>query len=178
MINDGTVLVITVDGVHAQIKEPRRNPNSNWQSHKNKKPGLSYELGILIHSPKLVWINGPFRAGEGDLTIFKKDGGLMQKLPPGKRAIGDHGYEGLPTHTSTRNKEFDDDEIKKYKRRALSRHESFNSCVKRFAVLAMTFRNYHDHQGLTENDRHKAVFEAVCVILQYEMENGNPLMDV
>jgi hypothetical protein len=123
-----------------------------------------------------VWINGPFRAGEKDLDIYKKDGGLMSKIPNGKRAIGDRGYSGVPGHISTRN-EFDTAEVKTFKNRALSRHESFNGRLKRFQALSGCFRNQHNHDGETPHDLHKTVFEAVCVIVQYEMEH-HPVFDV
>jgi hypothetical protein len=50
-----------------------------------KKVGLSYELGISIFNNKLVWINGPFPAGNTDLMIYRKDGGLKSMIPAGKK---------------------------------------------------------------------------------------------
>jgi hypothetical protein len=174
--DDGTIFVLTVDGVHAPIEEPRTNPNSNWCSHKFKGAGLAYELGIAVHEPKLVWINGPFRAGETDMEIFRKPNGLQSKLLPGQMAIGDRGYEGVPG-ISWSNKE-DDYETYTYKKRARARHETFNARIKRFEVLSKKFRSYHDHSGETVHDRHRAVFVAVCVVVQYDMENGHPLFEV
>ena len=48
-----------------------------------------------------------------------------------------------------------------------ARHESFCSRIKLFSALDRPFRH-----GAR---KHKAVFEAVCVIVQYDMENGRPL---
>jgi hypothetical protein len=62
--DDGTTFVVSVDGVHAPIQEPRMNPSKNRCSYKFNGPGLAYELAIAIHEPKLVWITGPFRGGE------------------------------------------------------------------------------------------------------------------
>jgi hypothetical protein len=175
-VNDGTILVFTVDGTHSPIEEPRKNPNSNWCSHKFHGPGLAYELAIAVHEPKLVWINGPFRGGESDRDIFMKPNGLQSKLLPGQRAIGDRGYAGL-RDVSTNNIE-DDRITSTFKRRARARHESFNSRIKRFAVTSTKFRGYHDHNGETCHDSHRTCFVAVCVIVQYEMENGSPLFAV
>jgi hypothetical protein len=174
--DDGTILVITVDGVHAPIQEPRSNPNKNWCSHKFKGAGLSYELAIAVHEPKLVWINGPFLAGEKDKDIFRKPNGLQSKLLPGQKAIGDSGYSDVPG-VSWNNKE-DDAVTYAYKKRARARHESFNARIKRFEVLSTKFRGFHDHNGKTVHDSHRAAFGAICVVVQYDMENGHPLFEV
>lgn len=60
--------------------------------------------------------------------------------------------------------------IKGFKNRAKARHETFNTRLKNFKILDERFRH-----GVT---KHKAVFEACCVIVQYEMDNGHPLFDV
>jgi hypothetical protein len=49
-------------------------------------------------------------------------------------------------------------------------HETFNGRLKNFSVLAEKFSHGHE--------KHKCIFEAVCVITQYEIENGHPLFDV
>jgi hypothetical protein len=64
---------------------------------------LAYELGILIHNSQLVWINGPFPAGQSDLQIFCKEGDLKSKIPAFKRIVGDEGYKGEALISSTCN---------------------------------------------------------------------------
>ena len=54
--------------------------------------------------------------------------------------------------------------------RARARHETFNSKIKNFAYLDNRFRH-----GM---DKHKMCFEALCVIAQYQLENGSPLFDI
>jgi hypothetical protein len=49
-------------------------------------------------------------------------------------------------------------------------HETFNSRLKNFHCLDDRFRH-----GI---DKHKICFEAICVIVQYQLENGSPLFDV
>ena len=85
-------------------------PSSGWYSCKYNKAGLVYELGVSIYHEKICWVNGPFPAGQNDMRIFKKDGGLMSKIPDGKRAAGDEGYVGEPEEVSTRN-EFDSEHV-------------------------------------------------------------------
>jgi len=138
-----------------------------WYSHKFNGPGLSYELGISIYHSDLVWIRGPAPAATHDLTIFRVPNGLKSKIPAGKKVIADSSYKDQVC--SIRNSQ-DTPEVKKFKRRARARHENFNGRLKNFKVLATKFRHGHE--------KHKAVFEAVCDIMQYKMENGHPLFDV
>jgi hypothetical protein len=62
-----------------------------------------------------------------------------------------------------------DERVAKFKSRARARHESFNGRLKFFDILQNTFRH--------GEARHKIAFEAVCVIVQYQMDNGSPLFD-
>ena len=164
--------IISVDGVHCRTWEPRTSPSSSWYSKKFNKAALAYELGISIHRNKLVWINGPFPAGQNDKMIFNKPNGLKSKIPDGKRGIADEGHVGDPNKLSTRNT-FDSEELKEFKKRAKARHETFNSRLKAFAILRDPFRS-----TVKRLEKHKAAFEACCVIIQYEMDNGKPLFKV
>jgi len=168
--------VISVDGVHFRINEPRKVPSAQWCSHKHKSAGLGYEIGISIWTSKVVWISGPFMAAEHDKTKYQEIGGLQDHIPEGKIVVGDRGYRGediegrrqQPSLT-TRNTR-DTKAVKDFKRRVRARHENFNARMKKFEILDQRFRH-----GVA---RHKAVFEAVCVLCQYDMEDGHPLFDV
>jgi hypothetical protein len=118
-------------------------------------------------------VNGPFRAGENDMAIFKKPDGLMTRIPQGKKVIADEGYRGEPWMLATKNP-LDSSDLKDFKGRAKGRHESFNSRLKQFGILAQTFRG----KGPTRMDQHQRAFEACCVVSQYNMENGDPLFEV
>jgi hypothetical protein len=143
-------------------------PSTEWWTQKHNGPGLSYELGIAIHQQKLVWVKGPQRPKGGcDLETFQAPNGLKSKIPAGKKVVADRIYKDPVC--SIRNPR-DSKELKEFKRRARARHETFNGRLKSFKVLAETFR--HDVE------KHRPVFEAVCVITQYEIENGHPLFDV
>jgi hypothetical protein len=157
-----------VDGVHTNINEPRTEPSSKWYSFKYNKPGLAYEIGIAIFHNKVVWINGPFQAGNNDLMIFRKPDGLKSKLPAGKMAIADRIYTP-DEQCSTRNA-LDSQIVARFKNRAQARQESFNSRIKTFNILSHRFR--HGHK------KHYIAFEAVVVLAQYDMDNGNPLFAV
>ena len=115
-------------------------------------------------------MNGPFDAGENDITIFRKPNGLMERLRSlGKKAIGDFGYRGEPDYVSFPNAH-DSKPVDRFKSRALKRQENFNCMTKVFQILAGRFRHPERKFG--------TAFEAVCVICQYKLENEMPLYDV
>jgi hypothetical protein len=152
-------------------------------SYKNKKPGLAYELAILVYEDKLVWINGPFRASVGDNTIFESQGGMQEKLPDGKKAIANSAYPKAPK-ASTENP-LDDKIVKVLRRRARAHHEIFNKRIKDFKILSTRFRSTRSTKGsptpglpTTVLDKHKAVFQACCVLVQYDVEEESPLIKV
>jgi hypothetical protein len=166
------IWIITVDGIHCWVSEPQHpewSQDSDYFSHKYGKAGVMYELGIAIAESKLVWMNGPFKAGYSDLKVFKNKG-LKAKLESIKRqAIADSGYPGFPKLASTPNNE-DSKGVKRFKSRALKQHEYFNNLIKNFDCLDVRFR--HSLQ------RHRTCFEAVAVICQYQVEYDKPLYDV
>lgn len=168
-----TVFLLTVDGVHCRTYEARKNPTSKVYSHKNQGPAVAFELGLAIYEDRLVWINGPFDASVHDKTMFESkhdpDSGLMAQIPQGKRVIADSGYKGLSTHVTTHQQNHSKD-MRKFINRVRARHENFNARIKSFKILAERFRSDRKH--------HKSAFEAVCVLCQYDLENGHPLMEV
>jgi len=133
---------------------------------------VKYEIGIDIHTSQVVWINGPFRGGAHDKSIYVS--ALRLKIPHGKKVIvdrvygeksspDDHAKLGLPNP-------MDDPETAKFKARARCRHESFNGRLKFFKSLEDTYRH--------RNAYHKHVLLAVAVMVQYQMNNGATLFDV
>jgi hypothetical protein len=162
--------LLSVDGIHCQIFEPKHptlSKDKSFYSHKFNQSGLDYELGIAAYESKLVWMNGPFKASRHDVTIFRR-AGLNEKIPQGHKVIADSGYSGESIVVSTPNAH-DPRLLCKFKSRARARHESFNGKLKNFRAISEHFRH-----GI---EKHKIVFEAVCVICQYQMENGSPLFD-
>jgi hypothetical protein len=167
VVGDKT-FVVSVDGVHCRINEPRKQPSATWYSHKFHSPALAYEIGLSIYTSEIIWVNGPFPAATHDLTIFRAPNGLLSQIPLGNRAIGDRGYSGEPL-CSVRSR-FDTPEVREFKRRVRARHEIINARIKAYHALDTRFRH-----GMV---KHKIMFEAVCVLVQYDMEHGHPLFDV
>ena len=172
------IFIMTVDGVHCRIQEVWKDPGSKWYSHKTHAAGLAYELGIAVRTDRLVWMNGPFPASRHDITIFRFGGGdkdnpgrnLKSMIPTGKRVIGDSGYAGEDNMTISVTREGDSAEVRELKARAKSRHETFNSRIKSFAILATEFRH--------PISLHQIVFESICVLIQYDLESGHNLFEV
>lgn len=162
--------LITVDGVHCQINEPIHpvySKNPAYYSHKFNNPALTYELGVHIFENKLVWISERSPASTHDITVYRSN--LKGKIPAGKRVIADNAYRKESNTVSAPNSQ-DADELRKFKSRARARHETLNGRLKFFKCLSERFRH-----GV---EKHQVCFEAVCVIVQYQMENGSPLFDV
>ena len=111
----------TVDCTHCRIQEPRHEPDKKWFSQKLGKPALSYEVAIHLYKNKVAWTNGPFKAGEHDLTIYRA--GLKGNIPADKLLIADRGYVGEKKITTPN--DFDTPEVNEFKRRARARQESF-----------------------------------------------------
>jgi DDE superfamily endonuclease len=75
--------VLSVDGTHCRIQEPRTVPDKNWYSHKHHKPCVAYEIAVSLKESKIAWVSGPHQAGETDLVIFRKRDGLLSRIPDG-----------------------------------------------------------------------------------------------
>ena len=74
----------------------------------------------------------------------------------------DHSKLSLPNP-------MDDLELANFKARVRARHETFNGRLKFYKSLSDTYHHrwaYHVH-----------VFEAICVTVQYQIDNGSPLFD-
>ena len=156
--------VVTVDCVDCHIREPKhpeKNIDTSYSSHKFKKAGLRYELGIDVHHPSLVWLSGPHKAGsDSDKKIFKQKDGLRDKLKKlvqyGKKGIADGGYEGHEKYLSL-SSTLDKGPVREFKSRARARQESINARLKSFGCLKQRFRH-----GIA---KHEGVAAAVMVTL-------------
>jgi len=131
-------------------------------------PALDYELGVDLYSSSIISIKGPFAAGaNNDISVFRRY--FMQEIPAGSRVVADKGYRGYPDQVSWPN-DLDSQQVKWFKERSMNRHETCNSRLKKFRILDNRFRH--------TIAQHKTVFEAICVIVQYQMELGEPLFDI
>jgi DDE superfamily endonuclease len=161
--------LLSVDGTHCsyhEVKHPVLPYDPQMYSHKTNKPALSYEVALSLHESRVVSVRGPVKAAVHDKTVFGAH--LQDLIPEGCMGIADRGYRGVP-NLSTPNR-YDAQNVRDFKRRARARQESFFTRVKRFAAVRDQFR-HHDVE------KHKWTFVAVCVIVQYQFENGSPLYE-
>ena len=86
-------IILNVDGTNFRQQEKKHhqyNQDSKEWLFKFKRCACKFEIGLMIHESKVVWLNGPWRGGKSDLTIFEES--LVHKIPEGKYIIADSGY--------------------------------------------------------------------------------------
>ena len=137
-----------------------------YYSHKSNHAGLNYEIAVSLTQSRIVWVSGPHPAGTGDLEVFRN--GLKALIPEGSRVIADKGYRGEQC-ISTPN-DLDEAHIRRYKSRARARHETVNGRIKNFKAVSQRF---HHSRAV-----HGPVFEAVCVVVQYQFDTGVELFQI
>lgn len=155
-----------MDGTDFQIP----NKGSLFYSHKFKKSGLRYEVGLCIRTGDIVWINGPYACGKwADISIFRDS--LKSKLDQYERVEADDGYIGeAPRHIkcpkSATNKRINEAMQSRVRRR----HETVNKRFKDWGILRQVFRH--------KVTKHYYVFRAIVVITQLAINNGEQLFPV
>ena len=181
----------TVACVHCPVNELRTDPGSKWYSHKLNAAGFTYEVVMDVCESRAIWVAGPKPASTHDITFFRggtevskskttnegkwDKNALYFRIPDGKRLIGDSGYKGEPTKISVTSHGHND-VTKEFFARAKSRQETFNTRLKFFHVLDVCFR--HGKGVKDKMEFHQLCFETVCVLVQYDMENGHPLFAI
>ena len=172
----------SVDGVDFIINEephPTLERDPGGMSHKIKHYAAKYEVVLATQQSKCIHIAGPFKGAVHDLTMFRRSG-LKEKLQKWNAKVGDNirhvclcladrGY------ITSRNDEdvfaipngHDEPETASFKSRGRLRHETFNARLKFFSCLRCQW-----HHGFK---KHGLAFEAVCVTVQYQMDNGSPI---
>jgi hypothetical protein len=163
--DDGSDCLLTIGGTHFPIEARGKR----WYSHKFKKPGMASELGLCIKTGHIVWLAGPLPAGEwNNISIFRL--ALKHKLDPNERVATDKGYCGeCPAMAKTPGPLYTDEHYIKMMGGIAARHEAANNRLKMFECLKQRFRH-----GVAS---HAACFRAVAVVVQLQIEFGEPLFD-
>jgi len=141
---------------------------------------------LSIAHPNQVWLDGPYDAATPDITVFrggseKEDvfnwdtNALYFQVPKGKKVIADKGLNGEPTKVITNCREYPK-KMRNWISDALARQETLHTRLKSFNILGQRFR--HEKSKEHTKQLHKMAVEAVCVIVQYDYENGQPPFDV
>jgi hypothetical protein len=174
-----------VDGQNYHTNEFRLTPHSKWYEHKSNSCGVKYEYAVHLWTSSIVSMRGPFPASVHDMNVFRGgDRGdkenwdrtsLYFKMPPGMRGVGDSGYGGEPEKITVSKSEHSK-EMREFLARVKNREESLHTRFSSFGVLKERFR--HGKGTKQKMDFHQTCAEAVCVIVQYDLENGHPLFEV
>lgn len=131
--------------------------DKKWYSHKFKGPGLRYEIGIGLKSGSIVWVNGPYPAGQfNDQAIFDLE--MKHRLENNEKVLGDSGYRGTKI---MHDDDFSDASFGS-KKRAL--HECINGRLKMFGCLQHRYRH--------QIKKHNYCLFAVVNIVQIEIEES------
>ena len=133
--------------------------NKKYFSHKFKAGGVKYEIGVCIATGHIVWINGPFRCGMHDITVFRQ--AAIDALEEEEKVEADGGYKGESLHINTPNL-YGPKQLEVMKSGARGRHETVNKRIKIFGILKQNFRH--------EKSFHSSCFRACCVLTQLNFE--------
>ena len=166
---DSEIFVLSSDGTDYRTREKSSNglnKDPKNCSYKSRHCAVRYEIAISVRTGMPVWLNGPFRGAAGEKTIYKE--GLAKKVKDGKLVITDGGMVGCP-HVSIPCLS-EPKEVRRFKALVRCRHESYNGRLKNFGILEQTFK--------FDLNKHIHAFNAVCVIMQYQLELGKPLYDL
>ena len=170
---DSEIFVVSSDGVDFKLYEIMHEKfpyDSSACSHKFKSCAAKYLIALSVFNPQCVFISGPFKGGTNDSTMMKESGLLEKLMKIKKLCIVDGGFNftaQAEKNCLSRPDRMDDSDLHNFKSRARLRQETFNRRLKHFDALSNTFRH--------KFDKHKAVFEAVVVIVQTQMDNGSPI---
>lgn len=187
-LNDpqGAKIIVIVDGKDQkrwEVQHPYYNKDKKYYSHKSNSAALKWEIGLAVHSQRMVHIGGPFRGGLHDSSIYNgeleaidydlrealgMEGEyipLEKKIPEGKFGIADSAYAGFRKLLQYSGR--DSAELANFKTRGKLRLEAINGRFCKFKCIGDTFRHSVPKQ--------KSAFDAVAVLVQYELDDTSTL---
>ena len=142
--------------------------SKSWWSHKFNGPALRYEIAVAVSNSKIVWVNGPYRAGRWpDTLIFRR--GLRQVLQHcNEKTIADGGYKGLEEYIQVKGDPNLPPLVHKFNATARARHETVNMHLKTFECLNQRWRH--------PLEKHESAFMAVVCLTNIQFEH-EPLFE-
>ena len=168
---------VTVDGTDFRIwetKHPTLPKDKKIYSKKFNHGAVKYEIVLSVYQSKCVMISRQFKGATHDIEMTRVEGGLKTKMnaTPGKLAIADRGYvtDKIDERFYSTPNGLDPPELQNFKSRGRLRHETFNGRLKKYGSLEQTFKH-----GIK---KHQYALEAICVTVQYQMDNGSALYAV
>lgn len=172
--------VCSIDCTDVRTWEKRHHFHLNvdrtlW-TKKFNSAGLKYEIVLNITKSKCMSIVGPQIPSKTDMDLFREHTKEKVKAVPGGMAITDSIYKPGENYDDEDDlcaipSSVDTEALSAFKSRVCARHESFNGRIKKFSFLCDTYRS-------VDYEKHGHCFRAICVIVQYQMDNGSPLFSV
>jgi hypothetical protein len=171
--NNVQIYCASIDGTDFNVwekKHPTLTIDKDQCSKKYKHGALKYQIVLSVHNAKCVAIFGPRRGGEHDQTMLHNSG-ILDKLREGNLVIVDRGYidQNHKNKLAWPNIQ-NSPAVTNFESRTRLRQETFNGRLKFFSILKKQFSH--------GQEKHKIAFEAVLVIVQYQMDNGSPIFAV
>ena len=164
------ILGFTINRMHFCTWEDQKNRTIKVYTHKFNGLGFAYKIRIAIYKDHVLWIKGPVLTSKHDATIFQSDGGFHPDIPAEKKGIADSTYKAfneMTVHIEGHSKE-----MTNFINCIHALHKFFNARLKCFKILFETFCG-----SWGKKEEHKIIFEAICILVQYDMENGHSLME-
>jgi hypothetical protein len=157
---------MSVDGVDCRVKKKGKR----WWSHKFKKGGVRYEVGLCILTGDICRLNGSYKCGKWpDISIFRNS--LVSHLAPNERIEADDGYIGeAPAKVKCPASFTIPEETEAITQRVRNRQETVNKRFKNWEILAVPFRN--------DVYKHGDAFRVIAIFTQLSINSGEPLFDV
>jgi len=164
-----TVMILSIDGTHMMIHEPRHEEcrvDTTHFSHKHGTAGFNVQIALKTYEPECVHVFVA-KGGQNDMGNLNASG-VLDLIPEGKRIVCDGGYEVKDDrlHMLSGYNQFDDDAVKEFKARVKSRHEAFNAKLKVYKVLNKTFRH-----GV---EKFEVYIYMVAVLVQFAITDPDP----
>ncbi len=167
----GNNCLMPIDGTDFRIPQTGKATTSNWfASHKYVgKSALRYKIWVNILGGDLVWIQGPYPAGQ--FTNIKNDKKVLRQfLKTGKCIEADKGYLGAANEIKCPNNSCNPVKNKGMQSCTQSHHETINRQLKMWGILKEVYR--HDIKW------HGKVFQVIAIIMQLAIKNNSPLFQV
>lgn len=165
-----TTIIVSVDGTHMrcnEVRHPTLKRDPTWYSFKHKTAGHNLQITLDIRRPRCVDLFVG-RAGQNDMGNWNNSG-VEDKIPEGKRAIVDGGYEVTNEErlkVLSGYNQWDDEKTMNFKKRVKSRHETYNAKLKVYDVMTKVFRHHVN--------RFPIYVDMVCVLVQYAITDTDP----
>ena len=150
----------SVDGTDFRTQE--KHPfDKGLYSHKFNSAGLRYEIAVGIYNGYIVWVNGPFPAGEWpDSRIVQH--AFIGYLCSDEIFLADRGYRGVPYAITPGGHP---PQLERLISKLRARHETVNRKMKEYRCLGDLCRHTPEQHG--------TLFYAVANLVQLRIETSD-----